>query len=322
MAGGLAVVLSGGGAKGAFQVGVLDELVTKRGVSFETWAGVSTGAIQALGGAMNDIPGLVAHWQSIKGDKDIYTENASILGGLLGADSLHDTKPLRKRLSAYADEAKLKATGKKLLLGVVSLQSGEFRVVDERTKGIADWVYASCAMPVYFKPLKTRDATSGEEEQWVDGGVRDVTPLKAAMEQSPRAILVIRASAPPSGKKKEKLYKSLIKVGLRATAIQQSEVSKNDIENAGLINDLLAARDKQAKALAAAGLDPAGIEKAMKPLDKTLADYRIVPVMVIEPTENFTDTLEFSPAGIAKSIEAGQKLASKNWPDIRKFLGV
>ena len=51
MARGLAIVLSGGGAKGAFQVGVLDELIVRRGVKVDVFAGVSTGAIQALGGA-------------------------------------------------------------------------------------------------------------------------------------------------------------------------------------------------------------------------------------------------------------------------------
>ncbi len=49
MAGGLAIVLSGGGAKGAFQVGVVHELVVNRGVRLDIVAGVSTGAIQALG---------------------------------------------------------------------------------------------------------------------------------------------------------------------------------------------------------------------------------------------------------------------------------
>jgi NTE family protein len=309
----LAVVLSGGGAKGAFQAGALEELVVRRGADFDIWAGVSTGAIQALGGAMGDVPGLVAHWRTINSNKDIYTENASILGGLLGADSLHDTKPLQARLKAFADEAKLRASGKTLLLGVVNLQTGAFRTVDQRASNIADWVYASCAMPVYFKPLKTRDPASGQEDQWVDGGVRDVTPLSAAMEQNPDAILVIRASAPPANARKDKLYKNLISVGLRATGIQQSEVSKNDIENAELINALIAARAAQAKALAASGLPQAEIEKVLKPLDKTLADYRIVPVRVLEPAEDFADTLEFSKTAIAKSIDAGAKAAAKAW---------
>mgnify|MGYP000389148202 CR=1 FL=1 len=47
MAGGLGLALSGGGAHGAFQVGVLDELITRHGVDFESVVGTSTGAIQA-----------------------------------------------------------------------------------------------------------------------------------------------------------------------------------------------------------------------------------------------------------------------------------
>jgi NTE family protein len=60
MPGELAVVLSGGGAKGAFQVGVLDELIVNRGVKIDVAVGTSTGAIQALAVAQDDIPKLVA----------------------------------------------------------------------------------------------------------------------------------------------------------------------------------------------------------------------------------------------------------------------
>ena len=48
MAGELAIVLSGGGAKGAFQVGVLDELITNRGVKIDIAVGTSTGSIAGM----------------------------------------------------------------------------------------------------------------------------------------------------------------------------------------------------------------------------------------------------------------------------------
>ncbi len=67
----LAVVLSGGGAKGAFQVGVLDELITVRKVRIDIFSEVSTGAIQALGGAMDDMPDLLDQWLTIKGNGDV-----------------------------------------------------------------------------------------------------------------------------------------------------------------------------------------------------------------------------------------------------------
>ena len=51
----LALVLSGGGAKGAFQVGALQHLIEDRGLDFTIVAGVSTGALQAAMVAQGDI---------------------------------------------------------------------------------------------------------------------------------------------------------------------------------------------------------------------------------------------------------------------------
>ena len=186
MAGGLAIVLSGGGAKGAFQVGVVHELVVNRGVRLDIVAGVSTGAIQALGVAQDDVPELLDTWLAIRGNSTIYKERPlGVIGGLLGEDAIYDTAPLKRLLKNFANEAKLRASGRKLLLGVVNLGTGSFRTIDESVPGIHNWVYASCAMPLFFDPLKTR-ASDGTEEQWVDGGVRDVTPLSAALEMNPR----------------------------------------------------------------------------------------------------------------------------------------
>ena len=177
MAGRLAIVLSGGGAKGAFQVGVLDALINKHGVKPKIVVGTSTGAIQALGVAQNDVAGLVAVWSAIKGNGDIYTGRTGIIGGLLGDKALYGTAPLRKLLKKFYDPAKIEASDIELRLGVVSLQSGEFQLVAQNAAGLDNWVYASCAMPVFFDPLQTSD-----KQQWVDGGVRDVTPLGAALD--------------------------------------------------------------------------------------------------------------------------------------------
>ena len=79
----LAIVLSGGGAKGAFQVGVLDALITTHGVKPAIAVGTSTGAIQALGVAQDDIAGLLKVWTGIKGNSDIYTDRSGLLGTVI-----------------------------------------------------------------------------------------------------------------------------------------------------------------------------------------------------------------------------------------------
>jgi NTE family protein len=319
VAGKLALVLSGGGAKGAFQVGVLDELITNRGVKVDIVVGVSTGSLQALGTAQGDVPGMVAEWLAIKGDKDIYKKRfLPLIGGLFGADAIYDATPLRKVLDRYADEAKLKASGIKMLLGVVNLGTGQFRTIDEQVPDIANWVYASCAVPVFFDPLVTQ-AADGTKEQWVDGGVRDVTPLGAALDLDPRAVLVVRASPRPKPGP-VRTFPNLIKIGLRAVDILQSEVSANDLANATMINDLLAARAAQAKALTDAGVGPGTAAAVLKPFDDEILKYHFVPIRVIEPDKEYSETLEFDPAKIREAIAAGRDAVTRDWTAIQAFL--
>jgi NTE family protein len=321
MAGGLAIVLSGGGAKGAFQVGVLDALITGKKVNFDIAVGTSTGAIQAAAVAQNNIAKLIEFWTSIKGPDDIYRKRAgTFLNIITGQPSMYSVEPLRKLLNQTIDTQKIRATGKSLRIGVVNLTTGELRIVGENADNIADWVYASCAMPFVFPPQDSRDAL-GHDEQWVDGGVRDVTPLDAALNELPRAVLVVRASA-PAGPAAPKKYKSLTSIGLRAVDILQNEVSTNDLKNVNLINQLLNARDRQRIELHALGLPEPQIAKVMAPMELAVARYHLIPIKVIEPPKNLYDTLEFDKALIAQAIQMGRDYVADHWSELEGFLGV
>jgi NTE family protein len=319
MAGELAIVLSGGGAKGAFQVGVLEELIVNRGVKVDIAVGTSTGSIQALAVAQDDIPQLINFWTSLKKNSDIYEKRPlGVASALLGSKSIYKATGLKKLLKDAADDARLRSTGKKLRLGVVNLGTGVFRTIDETVPGIHNWVYASCAMPVFFEPLKTR-AADGTEEQWVDGGVRDVTPLSSAMELNPRGIIVVRASPKPVPGK-VRTFGDLIQIGLRAVGILQQEVSINDLANATLINDMIAARGALYRALEAQNLPADQAAAVLNLLDVQLAKYRFVPNVVIEPEKEHLDTLEFDPAKIAEAMAAGRAAVGKMWLSIKALL--
>lgn len=320
----LAVVLSGGGARGAFQVGVLDELITNRKVRFDIFSGVSTGAIQALGGAMNDMPLLLDQWLSLKGNSDVYKKRTfGVVEGLLGADSLYDASPIKARIKAYADPAKLRAARRKLRIGVVSLATGTYVEIDEKNPDIGDWVYASSAQPPFFQPLKTRDA-AGVTEQWVDGGVRNITPLAPAMALRPRAVLVVLASPAAPVPLPGKTYNNMIDIALRSVGILTSEIAANDVGNAMLINDLIAAREALLRKLLAAGLTTSKATDALMPLDQQLSRYNFVPVRILAPDPGFeaADTLDFKPARIRAAIDAGRAAVTAQWPSLKLFLGL
>ncbi|MFL0355729.1 patatin-like phospholipase family protein [Erythrobacter sp. GH1-10] len=320
MAGGLALALSGGGAKGAFQVGVLDELIERRGIDFETVTGTSTGAIQAAAVAQDDVERLLEFWTGLKGNDDIYRGRGGMIWAILtGKNSLYNPDPLRKLLTDMFDDAKIRATGKNLRLAVVNITNGELRIVAENADNIAEWVYASSAQPPAFPPLRTFDS-QGRLEQWVDGGLRDVTPFAAALHERPRAVLVVRAEAPPSWRPKE--YKSLVDIGFQSVDILTAEVADNDLANVDFINHLLLAEEKQRAELSALGLSQADIDRVMQPLHDEIKRYKFVPTMVLQPPTDLYETLEFVPELIAENIKRGRRMVRDRWSEIASFLGV
>ena len=273
---------------------------------------------------MNDMPGLLDQWLTIKGNGDVFKKRPlGAASAVFGADSIYDAGPIKKKIKAYADPDKLRQARRKLRVGVVSLATGQYVEVDEKNPDIGDWVYASSAQPPFFQPLKTRDA-NGVSEQWVDGGVRNVTPLNSAMHLRPRALLVILASPPAPVPEPGKTYGDLISIGLRAVGIQGNEVATNDVGNAMLINDLIAAREAQVHKLMNIGLNPAQISQALAPLDSQLARYSFAPIRIIAPDAGFdaADTLEFKPAKIRAAIAAGRQAVTDQWPSLKLFLRV
>lgn len=149
--------------------------------------------------------------------------------------------------------------------------------------------------------------------------MRDVTPLASAMELNPRGIIVVRASPKPEPDR-TRTYGDLVQIGLRAVGILQSEVSMNDLANATLINDMIAARGAQYRALEALGISGQQAAAVLRPLDVQLAKYRFVPNVVIEPDREYLDTLEFDPARIAEAMAAGRAAVGRMWESIEPLL--
>lgn len=117
-----ALVLSGGGARGAYQVGVLQgisEILKKEKIEppFRILSGTSAGAINTAKLASTEgdfhtaVVELIQLWSKIKSDQvfktDIMSLNKIGLGSLLGTqkkfNSLLDTEPLKKLIEKYCD---------------------------------------------------------------------------------------------------------------------------------------------------------------------------------------------------------------------------
>ncbi|MBI4218515.1 MAG: patatin-like phospholipase family protein [Chloroflexi bacterium] len=162
------LVVSGGGARGAFQLGALWYLVMKAKCEFHAFAGVSVGALHAavlaqakdLSELEDQAEKIRKFWLDIKDDKgdgDVYRRRVfqHLLGDTLGSaihffmsESLYTAEPLGMALRDFLKRPPEKA----LLVGTVSLQDGEYREF-EAHRVTHDHVLASATVPVLMPPV-------------------------------------------------------------------------------------------------------------------------------------------------------------------------
>ncbi len=216
-----ALVLSGGGARGSFQAGVVEGLVADRGIDFDILFGVSTGALNAaflaqastgvdpVGNLAQRSHELRALWRSFTGNSSIYTGRFGYVGLVAGANSLYDNAPLKRVIANNIDAAALRGSGRVYGCGFVSLVSGRYDLRTNTEDGpdaddrLLEGIIASASIPVAFPFVAQRDAAGALVDVLVDGGVRDLSPLGAVFREDPPPdeIYVVLASKlePESG---------------------------------------------------------------------------------------------------------------------------
>jgi len=182
-----ALVLSGGGAKGVWQVGACEHLIAERGYWFDVISGVSAGAVNAAAlapaadahGLERELEHLRSVWLGLRGDCDIYRRRPfGALGMVLGRRaSLHDLTPLRRVLEQHLDPPRVAASPIRLRVGYVDLLAGRYHTVGNEHPALVDAVLASCALPLVFPPVPLDRG----KQLGVDGGVHNVTPLADAL---------------------------------------------------------------------------------------------------------------------------------------------
>jgi NTE family protein len=236
-----ALVLSGGGSHGAYQLGVLKHLMVDQGLDYDIVAGVSVGAINssilaqfAKGDPVGSWGKLKSVWEQVSTKK--VRKKWFLFGALASVwkPSVYNSAPLHDWVKGGLQPDLVKNSGRLLRIVAVSMTTGESRVVDETTDNLSDWVLASSAYPVMFLPV------SIEGERWVDGGVRNVTPLGEVIRAGSDDIDVIMCSDPdlanpypPKGKQR-----AMPDYALRCLDIVTNQVMRADLKICGLKNDL------------------------------------------------------------------------------------
>jgi predicted acylesterase/phospholipase RssA len=222
-------VLSGGGAKGSFQVGVLKKL-TEKGIIPDVIYGTSVGALNAAGYSYIGIDKLEEIWLKIKRNSDIIKFQLGTI--FFTTKGLYSTAPLRSLLESFIQGTpSIKTTP---VVCVNNLYTGSVVYIDPLTcprygMTFVDAVLASASMPLAMEPVN---------DVWVDGGVRETVPLRIAIDEGAVDIYVICCSPWKRNSEASKEIKNWLNVGARTLDILTHEIFINDIQCCLRTNDV------------------------------------------------------------------------------------
>ena len=192
-----ALVLSGGGAKGAYQMGVFKAL-KKLHKKYDIVTGTSIGAINGMMYAQNNYYKCLELWKTIDFSK-IYDDfvvnepsdivknyaNKILTGGV-------DTKKIQKIV--YDNYNPTRMYNSKMTFGVVTYNVTNKEVLyatnkNTNPKKLAEYVMASATCYPVFKPTKVNGET------FIDGGIYDNLPINLAIDLGATDILAVDLEA-------------------------------------------------------------------------------------------------------------------------------
>ena len=316
-----ALVMSGGGARGAFEVGVVDYLVRDRGLDFDVVTGVSVGALNAamLAQAQDadelseQLEALKDVYFGIRSYRDVFLKRGiarllelpadldHLLSGL-GSNAIYDPTPLQRLIDRHLDVERLRQSPRTLRIGVVSLDRGDYRSVPGSDPDIKNFVLASTAIPWVFPPVVVRD------ERYIDGGTRNIAPLGDAFDglaatdpdnTRPKRMFVVLST--PRHLPHIRGERDLLDLLERSVDIMMAGVTHHDLEHARQINEgLRAVRERgwDRRALLDRGL-------------AWLADKVEAELVILEPDVPPVGLLDFTPDGLHDAFMAGRHVAAQ-----------
>jgi NTE family protein len=325
------LVLQGGGALGAYQVGVYEAL-HDCGIEPDWVIGTSIGAINAalIAGnpapqrldRLNDFWRHVAKPNTIAGPLDwlgmgnmvsnmttvmrgipaFFEPNLAALRGTranVGVEqaSYYSTEPLRHTLLDLVDFKSLAGGPTRLTVGAVNACSGAMRYFDSRDETLGvEHVMASGALPPAFPAVRI------DGEPYWDGGIYSNTPIEAVLDDRPRrdalifAVNVWHQSAPEP--------ESIWEVMSRQKDIQFASRADSHISRQKQIHRLRHVIRELTKQLPASKLsDPVVKELSSWGCGTTMHVAHLVAPRL--ENEDNTKDIDFSPGGVANRRAAG-----------------
>lgn len=250
-----ALVLGGGSLKGAWQAGAI-QAILETGFKPDMIYGISAGALNASfmanqAGVQYQInktvdwdlvnKKLISFWiENITKPQDIGILKSRWMLGidtiLSRFDGLLDTNPLHEKLKEHINLTTLRRSPIKLKVGTVNVNTGQMHYADPLEQHFLDYLRASSSLPIIMPTIQI----GGDHRQaFLDGGLREVVPLKKAIEDGATEIYAV-ATHPKHYKLEPINYRSFFAVIERIKDISVNQFENNDIEWAENYNEHVA----------------------------------------------------------------------------------
>lgn len=197
------LVLAGGGAKGAYQIGAWKAL-KEMGITFNAIAGTSIGSINGALIAADDYESAHQLWLNISIDKGLRIneelpdpenlfskKNWGTLFREVIKNGGLDASPAAEFVSQYVDEAKVRENGIPFFVVTVQMTQGVTPreiSIDEIPEGkLTDYLMASSNIPLAV-------GIGPEGEKYLDGGVYDNIPIMTLKKRGYNKIIILDIS--------------------------------------------------------------------------------------------------------------------------------
>jgi len=204
-----ALVISGGGAKGAFAGGVAEYLIREEKIDYDIFVGTSTGSLMIPLLALGELDRLKEAYTCTT-QEDIFSNCPFIIekvndqvvdthinhmriawNFIKGKKTFGESKSLRKLITKFFTKSefdRLKKTHEKVIVTVSNLTRNtvEYKYAkDYDYEDFCDWIWVSCN----FVPFMSLVEKNGYE--YADGGFGNLIPIKEAIDAGAESIDVI-----------------------------------------------------------------------------------------------------------------------------------
>ena len=200
-----ALVISGGGSKGAYAGGVAQHLIEEQKHQYDIFIGTSTGSLLLPHLALSEVQKIKSIYTNVKAS-DIFNVNPFLVKRkgnreyvnirhwnviwqmMRGKRTFGESKTLRKNISrSFTEEEfeRLKTTNKEVVVTVSNLSKNviEYKSIQECTySDFCDWMWIS-ANYIPFMSLVTKNGF-----EYADGGFGAVTPIREAIRRGAKEI--------------------------------------------------------------------------------------------------------------------------------------